>query len=132
MSKIPEKPKDLFILEGISVLAFNSDYTQCALSKKDSKIYIYQIKDLLKIQTWELIHTLESHSLYISSLDWNPKTNKILSCSHDKTAYVWTYNKNQWEPSNVVASTKLGFLTCCWNKLGNKLALGTSSNMLLI
>jgi len=132
MSKISEKPKDLFILEGINVLAFNNDFTQCALSKKDSTIYIYQIKDLLNIQTWELIHKLQSHTLYISSLDWNPKTNKILSCSHDKTAYVWTYKENKWESSNVVASTKLGYLTCCWNKIGNKFALGTSSNMLLI
>ena len=40
-SSANQKPKDLFLLEGISLVAFNKDFTQVALSKKDNIIYIY-------------------------------------------------------------------------------------------
>ena len=48
-----QKPKDLFLLEGINILSFNKDFTQVALSKKDNIIYIYSIKDFMKPETWK-------------------------------------------------------------------------------
>ncbi len=132
MSTANQKPKDLFLLEGISVLCFNKDFTQVALSKKDNIIYIYSIKDLLKTDTWKLIHTLESHYQYISGLDWCPETNRILSCSYDKTTFVWDLTDKKWVPSNVVWTTKLGYLCCKWNKRGDKFCEGTSAKHLLI
>ena len=46
-----QKPKALFLLEGINILSFNKDFTQVALSKKDNIIYIYSIKDFKKPET---------------------------------------------------------------------------------
>lgn len=120
MSKIAEKPKDLFLLEGISVISFNKNFTKVALSKRDHLIYIYKITDFQKPNNWKLESTLNMHILYISGLDWNPITDKILSCSHDKTTYVWSYENNDWQFENVVINTNLGFLSCSWNKLGTK------------
>ena len=130
--KEEKRPEDLFILEGISYVSFNKDFSQVALSKKNKKIYIYSVPTLLKTDTWKLLHTLENHQQYVSGLDWSPKTNKILSCSHDKTAYVWNYEKDAWNPSNVVATTKLGYLTCKWNNRGDKFCAGTSAKNLFI
>ena len=134
MTKLAEKPKDLFLLNGISVFCFNGDYTKCALSQKDSKIYIYKTPDIFKTSNWELEHTLDSHVLYVSCIDWNHKTNKILSCSYDKTAFVWEFKDNKWIPINIVINSnlKLGFLTCSWNENGDRLALGTSGFQLYI
>jgi actin related protein 2/3 complex subunit 1A/1B len=132
MSTPTQKPKDLFLLEGISHLCFNKDYTQAALSKKDNIIYIYSVKDLLKTDTWKLLHKLESHYQYISGLDWCPETNRILSCSYDKTSFVWDLIDGKWVPSNVVWTTKLGYLCCKWNKRGDKFCEGTSARHLLI
>jgi actin related protein 2/3 complex subunit 1A/1B len=132
MAKLAEKPRDLFLLNGISVLCFNSDLTKCALSQKDNKIYIYKTPDLFKTSTWELEHTLDAHLLYVSGLDWNHKTNKILSCSFDKTAFVWEFKDNKWIPNNINVDSKLGFISCCWNENGDRLALGTSGNKLFI
>ena len=134
MTKLAEKPKDLFLLNGISVFCFNKDFTKCALSQKDSKIYIYKTPDIFKTSTWELEHTLDSHVLYVSCIDWNHKTNRILSCSFDKTAFVWEFNNNKWIPSNIVINSKLklGFLTCSWNENGDRLCLGTSGSQLYI
>lgn len=127
-----KKPEDLFILEGISYVSFNKDFTQVALSKKNKKIYIYSTPNFLKTDTWKLIHTLDTHTLYVSGIDWNPVTNNILSCSHDKTAFVWKYKDDKWNPLNVVATTKLGYLCCKWNKRGDKFCAGTSSKNLFI
>ena len=45
-----QKPKDLFLLEGISCVAFNKDFKKVALSKKDNIIYIYSVPDLMKTE----------------------------------------------------------------------------------
>ena len=127
-----QKPQDLFLLEGISCVAFNKDFTKVALSKKDNIIYIYSIGNLLKTDTWKLEDKLDAHVQYISGLDWNANTNEILSCSHDKTSFVWEYSEKKWTPSNVVATTKLGYLCCKWNNRGDKFCEGTSNKQLLI
>ena len=127
-----QKPQDLFLLEGISCLAFNKDFKKVALSKKDNIIYIYKVVDLMKPDTWELEDKLDSHVQYISGLDWNAHTNEILSCSHDKTSFVWEYSDKKWSPSNVVATTKLGYLCCKWNSRGDKFCEGASAKHLFI
>ncbi len=127
-----QKPQDLFLLDGISCLAFNKDFTKVALSKKDNVIYIYSVPDLMKTDTWKLEDKLESHVQYVSGLDWNAHTNAILSCSHDKTSFVWEYSAKKWTPSNVVATTKLGYLCCKWNSRGDKFCEGTSAKQLFI
>ena len=127
-----QKPKDLFLLEGINIVSFNKDFTQVALSKKDNNIYIYSVPNLMKTDTWKLLHTLKSHYQYISGLDWCPETNRILSCSYDKTSFVWDLIEKKWTPSNVVATTKLGYLCCKWNKRGDKFCEGTSAKQLYI
>ena len=129
-----QKPQDLFLLEGISCVAFNKDFTKVALSKKDNIIYIYSVPNLMKTDTWKLEDKLESHVQYVSGIDWCAHTNEILSCSHDKTSFVWEYDpiKKKWNPSNVVATTKLGYLCCKWNSRGDKFCEGTSAKHLFI
>lgn len=126
-----EKPKDLFDLAGISYLVFNKDMTQCALSKKDHLIYIYKVIDVNNHSTWELIYTLDMHVQYISGLDWSSQ-DQIVSCSYDKTIYVWIYEDGKWNPRNVNKITKVGYLTISWSKRGDKFTTGTSDKELLI
>ena len=127
-----QKPRDLFLLEGISCVAFNKDFKKVALSQKDNILYIYSIKDLMKPDTWIEEDKLESHVQYVSGLDWNAHTNEILSCSHDKTSFVLVNSNKKWTPSNVVATTKLGYLCCKWNSRGDKFCEGTSAKHLFI
>jgi actin related protein 2/3 complex subunit 1A/1B len=134
MSKY-EKPRDLFLFEGISCISFNKNFTKVALSKKDNIIYIYSIRDLMKTDTWQLEYQLQVHEDSISGLDWNAHTNLLLSCSYDKNAFVWEYNRNyikNWNGSGVIATTKLGYLCCKWNNRGDKFCLGTSGKQIFI
>lgn len=45
--------------------------------------------------TWKKEHTLTMHDLIVASLDWSSVNNKIVSCSHDRNAFVWTFTKGQ-------------------------------------
>jgi len=45
------------------------------------------------------------HDLLVSSIDWCGATNKIVSCSHDRNAFVWTLaEKNKDEPAKWLKS----------------------------
>lgn len=127
-----EKPKDLFLINGISCLCFNKDFTQCALSQKDSNIYIYKTPNLQDTNSWTLIHKLTEHLLYVSGIDWNHKTDKIVSCSHDKTSLIWTFEGDKWIPSYSVGTADASVLFCHWNTEGTKFVQGTGDKKLFI
>jgi WD40 repeat protein len=38
---------------------------------------------------WEVTATLDQHDLRVTGIDWAPKTNRIVTCSADRNAYVW-------------------------------------------
>ena len=38
---------------------------------------------------WETSATLDQHDLLVTGIDWAPKTNRIVTCSADRNAYVW-------------------------------------------
>lgn len=38
----------------------------------------------------------------VTSIDWAPKSNRIVTCAQDRNAYVWTYKNNSWSPSLVL------------------------------
>lgn len=40
----------------------------------------------------------------MTGIDWAPNSNRIVSCSQDKNAYVWTFEGNQWKPELVFVS----------------------------
>ena len=127
-------PKDLFLVEGISHFCFNNNFTQVKKKKKNHIIEIYKIENIKDFSSYKLLYTLSIHNQYISGLDWHSKTNKILSCSYDKTSFISSYDKNKknYISENVIVSTKLGYLTCSWNNRGDKFVLGSSNRQLII
>jgi actin related protein 2/3 complex subunit 1A/1B len=52
---------------------------------------------------WIEKHVLSEHDMAVTSIDWAPKTNRIVTCSRDKNAYVWTYENNKWNACLVLA-----------------------------
>lgn len=72
--------------------------------------------------------------MYISTIDWNAKTNKIISGSYDKNIYVWSFNeeRNEWTPSLVIFKHQLSVLSVKWNTEGDKFAAASTTNKLII
>lgn len=63
-----DRPLNLAILEGISCMAFNKDFSMCVLSKKDKNLYIYKVNSLIDYKQWTLLYTLKSVRLFYYTL----------------------------------------------------------------
>jgi actin related protein 2/3 complex subunit 1A/1B len=72
---------------------------------------------------------LTEHDLLVSSIDWSPVTDKIVSCSHDRNAFVWTYDRgtNTWKPSLVILRIDRAALDVKWSPDGLKFATASGA-----
>jgi len=93
--------------EGISCHAWNADRTMIAICPNNNEIHIYET------QSWKRLHTLSEHDLLVSAIDWSVATNKIVSCSHDRNAFVWTYEPESTQPS-LSANDKPTMIPATW------------------
>jgi len=112
----------------ISSVCFNKDGNQMAVAA-DDEIRIYQ-----KGKVWTLMHTLTDHTMKISGLDWHPETNKLLSVSHDRNAFVWTYDEGSatWEPTLVIVRCMKGLMCGKWSPDSKLMAIGSADKTLSV
>lgn len=75
-------------VSAITYHAWNADRSLVALSPNTNEVWIYGAKgeDASK---WEKKWTLDEHAGQVSGIDWCPTTNLIVTCGHDRNAYVW-------------------------------------------
>jgi actin related protein 2/3 complex, subunit 1A/1B len=67
-----------------------------------------------------LISFHPQHDLVVSGLDWSAVHNKIVSCSHDRNAFVWTYDNDtkKWIPALVILRIDRGAFDVKWSSDG--------------
>lgn len=76
-----------------------------ALCANDNRLQIYEGCNNPDFASWRLAHVLEEHDLVISGISWSPVTNKIVTCSHDRNAFVWSYDAVQvWSGGRTTAA----------------------------
>ncbi|KAG2485019.1 hypothetical protein HYH03_016222 [Edaphochlamys debaryana] len=76
----------------IQAIAFNGDCSSIAVSHSDSNdVHVYQLSaGATGPPSWTKVASLDGHHMLVSGLDWSPRGDQILSCSHDRNAFVWT------------------------------------------
>jgi actin related protein 2/3 complex subunit 1A/1B len=69
------------------------------------------------------------HDLVVADIDWSPVTHKIVSCSHDRNAFVWTYNEQtqDWKPELVILRINRAALSVKWDFAGQKFAVASGA-----
>ncbi len=68
-------------------------------------------------------HILREHDLAVTSLDWAPSTDRIVSCSQDKNAFVWTRDRDTgWKPELVLVRINRAATVVKWSPSGTPLA----------
>ena len=67
--------------------------------------------------------------MVVSGLDWSHTHNKIVSCSHDRNAFVWSYEKSErsWKPSLVLLRINRAALNVKWSPDGQKFAVASGA-----
>lgn len=68
----------------------------------------------------------------VSSLDWHPVTNLLLSASTDRGVIVWEQAGNDLRPQLAVIKETKSNIDASWNVAGNKFCVGTSSGNVFI
>ncbi|KAJ2337128.1 Mitochondrial Translation Optimization, partial [Coemansia sp. RSA 2673] len=83
---------------------------------------------------WTPLHVLKEHDLLVTSVDWAPRTNRIVTCSQDKNAYVWTLDEatNVWKPTLVHLRINRAATQAKWSPMEDKFAVASGDKCVAI
>ncbi|CCG83951.1 protein of unknown function [Taphrina deformans PYCC 5710] len=114
----------------VTAHAFNADRTMLAISKSSNTIEIYKRNG----SAFVLDATLNDHDKLVTSIDWAPSSNRIVTCSQDRNANVWTYDtsKRVWKPTLVLLRINRGATMVRWSPKEDKFAVATSARLVAI
>lgn len=114
--------------------AFNADRSQVAVSLNDNNVQIYEKQG----KEWILSETLSEHDKLITSIDWAPNSNRIVTASQDRNAYVWSLSpdpltgKLVWKPTLVLLRINRAATFVRWSPNEDKFAVASGARAIAI
>lgn len=119
-----------FCSDPITCYAQSGPSDRLALSPNNNLVYIYRQND----SSWLEESILSQHDLRVTSIDWAPQTDRIVTCSADRNAYVWTRDSQSgsWKPTLVLLRINRAATCVKWSPLEDKFAVGTAAKLVCI
>lgn len=119
-----------FCTEPITCYAQSGSSERLALSPNNNLVHIYRQQN----STWIEESVLNQHDLRVTSIDWAPKTNRIVTCSADRNAYVWLQSPGDsaWKPTLVLLRINRAATCVKWSPNEEKFAVGTAARLVCI
>lgn len=115
--------------EPVTCHSWNKDRTQVAVSLNSHEVKIYKKTG----QKYDCIHTLSEHTQRVTSIDWAPNSNRIVTSGTDRNAYVWTLNgSNVWKPTLVILRINRAATYVKWSPQENKFAVGSGARLVSV
>ncbi|GAA5855891.1 hypothetical protein JCM9279_001160 [Rhodotorula babjevae] len=114
--------------------AFNADRSQVAVSPNSNEVHIYAFDG----QGWTLQHVLTEHDKLVTSIDWAPQTNRLVTCAHDRNAYVWTLEAHPetgspvWQPTLVLLRINRSATFVRWSPNEEKFAVASGARTIAV
>jgi actin related protein 2/3 complex subunit 1A/1B len=110
----------------ISSHAWNKDGTLLAICPNTPDLLIYKVNGK---NAPDLLYTLNEHTQVISSVDFS-QDGRIVTCSHDRNAYVWTFDKaaDTWRPDLVILRLDRAATYCRWASDGKQFVVATGAS----
>lgn len=109
--------------------SFNADRSKVAVSPNSHEVQIYAAQ----AGGWVLEHTLSEHDKLVTGIDWASNTNRIVTCSQDRNAYVWTLTPDQntgreiWKPTLVLLRLNRAATFVRWSPNEDKFAVASGA-----
>ena len=76
---------------------------------------------------------LDQHDIRVTGIDWAPSTNRIVTCSADRNAYVWNLMPNgEWRHTLVLLRINRAATCVRWSPKENKFAVGSGDRLISI
>jgi len=117
------------VAQCVTAHAWSPDRKQIALCPNTEDVLIFSHADNADVSQWKLEYTLKGHDLLVTAIDWSPVHNKIVTCSHDRNAFVWTLKGNEWKPSLSILRINRAALCVKWSPDGKKFAVASGANV---
>lgn len=118
-------------VEPISTHAWSADGKNLAISHNNTQVKVY--KESTKPGKWEATATLDQHDLRVTGIDWAPKTNRIVTCSADRNAYVWNLQPDgTWKHMLVLLRINRAATCVKWSPEENKFAVGSGARLISV
>ena len=109
--------------------AWSADRHQLAVSHNDKDVCLYRAA----AGGWEREALLDQHDLRVTGIDWAPRTNRIVTCSSDRNAYVWILGDDGvWKPTLVLLRINRAATCVRWSPEENKFAVGSGAKIVSI
>jgi actin related protein 2/3 complex subunit 1A/1B len=83
-------------------------------------------------QGWTPCATLSEHDQLVTSIDWAPKSNRIVTCAQDRNAYVWTCDQGLWKPTLVLLRINRAATAVRWSPFENKFAVASGAKLVSV
>jgi len=113
----------------LSCHSWNADRSQLALSHNNNEVNLYAAKQ----GGWTNVSTLAQHDLRVTGIDWAPKTNRIVTCSADRNAYVWIQEPDgSWKHTLVLLRINRAATCVRWSPEENKFAVGSGARIISV
>lgn len=113
----------------LSCHSWSADRSHLAICPDSNEIHIYRES---ATGQWSRIHAITEHDQLVSGLDWSTQSNQLVSCSHDRNSYVFTWKDQLLEPEMVI--TRLSKAATCvrWSPSEQKFAIGSAAKAVCI
>ncbi|KIY71030.1 actin-related protein 2/3 complex, subunit 1 [Cylindrobasidium torrendii FP15055 ss-10] len=129
-------PETFNLSQGTPLLAhsFNADRSQVAVSfnSKDAQILTRSGS------SWTPTELLAEHDKVITSIDWAPQSNRIVTASQDRNAYVWQETpdpetgKIVWKPTLVLLRINRAATYVRWSPNEDKFAVASGARAIAV
>lgn len=117
------------VAEGVSAHCWSPDRKRICVCPNSEKVHIYKNADSGDVSKWVLEHELVGHDLLVTAIDWSAAHNKIVTCSHDRNAFVWTFGDGVWKPSLSILRINRAALDVKWSPDGKKFAVASGAKV---
>lgn len=119
-----------FCSDPITCYAQSGLADRLVLSPNNNLAYVYHQQQ----SSWVEESVLSQHDLRVTSVDWAPKTDRIVTCSADRNAYVWIKDSQSgiWKPTLVLLRINRAATSVKWSPQEDKFAVGTSAKLICI
>lgn len=113
----------------LSASAFSPDRSQLATCPNNNTVEIYNKGR----DGWDLQTTLSEHDKVVTAISWAPKTNRLVTCSQDRNAYVWTQDDSGiWIPALVLLRINRAATCVKWSPNEDKFAVGSGARSIAV
>jgi len=113
----------------ITCHAYNKDRTKLALCPNNNEVHILEKQG----NNWTLTHILSEHDKLVTGIDWAPNSNRIVSCSQDRNAYVWTWDGSKdWKPTLVILRINRAATQVKWSPKEDKFAVASGARSISV